>query len=279
VEFDEDFGLPYIPIVSPTSAFYQHLPPIYRRNIWIVSIQDIEPITPTEVYEAIHHHLETNEPVLSIIISKRKPSSRTNLLKLRATFDQVQQYPKKIANYAVTNPSRPITPKHIKDFDKTGLYSPLSSWRCAIGCQHTALGCESSCQGSRKRHIWSLLSSLRQWLYDGEGIRLQGILCCHRGDWFLPTTSSGFVKRIPIMSSHRQKQFMSSKASTQYKEQNRQASNGVIRSHHYFVLWEWRKMQQITQCGLVKEEKIPSSFSLKPMISCSLWVASNSTST
>jgi len=58
IQFDEDFGLPYIHTVSPQSSFYQHLPPTYRRNIWIVSILDSEPITPTEVYEAIEYSLK-----------------------------------------------------------------------------------------------------------------------------------------------------------------------------------------------------------------------------
>ena len=121
VNFDEDFGLPYIATVHPQSAFYQHFPPLYRRNIWIVSIHDSEPITPTEVYETIAHLLESNEPVISIIIAKRRPHDRTELTTLRATFDQIQQYPKKIANFAVTNPTRPITPKHVTEFEKTGL--------------------------------------------------------------------------------------------------------------------------------------------------------------
>ena len=121
IKFDEDFGLPLIPIVHPQSSFHQNLPPSYRRNIWIVSINDTEPVTPTEVYETIHHHIQNKDPVLSIIIAKRRPPDRTNLTTLRATFDQIQNYPKKIANYAVTNPSRPTTPKNVKDFDKTGL--------------------------------------------------------------------------------------------------------------------------------------------------------------
>jgi len=121
VIFDEDFGLPLIQSVHPQSSFYQNLPPFYRRNIWIVSINDTEPVTPTEVYETITHLLQTNEPVMSIIISKRSPPDRTSLTTLRATFDQIQNYPKKIANYAVTNPTRPITPRNVKDFDKTGL--------------------------------------------------------------------------------------------------------------------------------------------------------------
>ena len=121
IHFDEDFGIPYLKQIDPQSSFYQHLPPMYRRNIWIVAIQDTEPITPTAAYETIAHHIKQNEPVISIIIAKRKPPNRTNLLTYRATFDQIQQYPKKIANYAITNPTRPITSKHVKDFDKTGL--------------------------------------------------------------------------------------------------------------------------------------------------------------
>jgi len=121
IKFDEDFGLPLIPIVHPQSSFYQNLPPFYRRNIWIVSINDTEPVTPTEVYETIQYNVNNKDPVLSIIIAKRHPPDRTQLTTLRATFDQLQNYPKKIANYAVTNPSRPTTPKHVKDFDKTGL--------------------------------------------------------------------------------------------------------------------------------------------------------------
>jgi len=121
VTFDEDFGLPLIQTIHPQSSFYQNLPPFYRRNIWIVSINDTEPVTPTEVYESITHHLNTNEPVMSIIIAKISPPDRTNLTTLRATFDQIQNYPQKIANYAVSNPTRPITPRNVKDFKQTGL--------------------------------------------------------------------------------------------------------------------------------------------------------------
>jgi len=121
VSFDEDFGLPLLQTVHPQSSFYQNLPPFYRRNIWIVSINGTEPVTPTEVSETIAHHLSINEPVMSVIISKRRPPDRTNLTTLRATFDQIQNYPKKIANFAVSNPTRPTTPKNVKDFEHTGL--------------------------------------------------------------------------------------------------------------------------------------------------------------
>jgi len=131
---------------------------------------DSEPITSTEVYETIEYSIKQNQPVISIVISKQKPPSRTNLLALRAIFDQIQQYPKKITNCAITNPTRPVTPKYVKDFIKTGLkqqwmkslfenysknaqvaylYRAIPNQRCTQKCQNSSLSCQSLRQGPR----------------------------------------------------------------------------------------------------------------------------------
>ena len=120
ISFDSSYGLPIIKSVSPTSSFYQHLPASFRRNIWITAVEDDEPISPKAVYDAVNRHVTSNHPVLSIIICKRTPSMRSELVSLRAQFDQLQTIHKE-SSYAVSLSTRPDTPKSITDINKSNL--------------------------------------------------------------------------------------------------------------------------------------------------------------
>ena len=123
--YDDAYGLPMIKEVHPSTAFYSHHPARLRRNIWLVAVQDTEPISATEAYKTLRFHiLEQKETAIIFILCKRTNPNRTNLQILRATFDQFRQYPasKHIpsASYAITHPCKPMTPRSIKDFDSTG---------------------------------------------------------------------------------------------------------------------------------------------------------------
>ena len=92
ISFDEYYGLPFIKQIEETSPWYHLLPPKFRRNIWILSINTSEPITPTVAYDTISHYLKIHTKI-KIIISKWEPTTKTKLDCYRSQFDQVRSTP------------------------------------------------------------------------------------------------------------------------------------------------------------------------------------------
>ena len=125
---DDYFGLPFIKSIHESSPWYIQLHAKFRRNIWILSINTIEPITPTAAYETITHFTKENKTI-QVTISKWEPTTRTKLECFRSQFDQIRSTPlhklhpndtiEKIeevdpqVNYAVYAPVKPPNPNHI----------------------------------------------------------------------------------------------------------------------------------------------------------------------
>ena len=127
IGFDDYFGIPFAKYIEDTSPWYLLLPPKFRRNVWIVSINATEPITPTAAYEAIIHYSQQNK-IITVTLSKWEPTTRTKLHCYRSQFDQVRSTPlhtvkpnsskendsiNPTANYAVYAPTKPSNPNHI----------------------------------------------------------------------------------------------------------------------------------------------------------------------
>ena len=141
IKYDDNFGLPLIDIVSPESSFFNHLPVSYRRNIWIASIEDDEPITPSGAYEAIDQHVSSGNPIVTFIICKRTISTRSQIQTLRSQFDQYQRIHKRpsctsnptthipSAAYAISLPEKPDTPKNIVDIKRSQL---KAEWKLSL---------------------------------------------------------------------------------------------------------------------------------------------------
>lgn len=142
VTFDEFFRLPFIKQIQVHSPWYINLPGNFRRNVWILSINAIEPITPTAVYESIAFYLQTNITI-KVTLSKWEPVTRTKLDSYRSQFDQIRPTPlhsvppaksaqKPISpqgNFAIFAPQKPTAPAHIGEIFK----SPLNiEWKKSL---------------------------------------------------------------------------------------------------------------------------------------------------
>ena len=136
IKFDDAFGLPIIHNIHPNSSFFNHLPVRYRRNIWIVSIENEEPITPSAAYDAIQENITNGNPIVTFLITKRQLPQRTSLQSLRAQFDQFPRIHKQShlqskpsSSYAVSLPTKPSTPSNINDIKN----SPLKrEWKLSL---------------------------------------------------------------------------------------------------------------------------------------------------
>ena len=69
------FGI-FISYNDSTSPWYINLPPKLRRNVFILGIESIEPITPSTAYDSIEYNVKNNKFLLSIILCKWQPTTR-----------------------------------------------------------------------------------------------------------------------------------------------------------------------------------------------------------
>lgn len=110
----------------------------FRRNIWVLSINNSEPITPTATYEAIEFHIK-NSTTITVMLSKWEPTTRTKFDSYRSQFDQVRSTKLHTVgpaskndkenttpvdlqgNYAVYITTKPIAPEHIGELLKSDL--------------------------------------------------------------------------------------------------------------------------------------------------------------
>ena len=86
ISYDEYFGLTFVKYIEDTNPWYHLLPPKFRRNIWILSINSTESIT------AISHYIKENKTI-KVVISKWEPTTSTKLDCYRSQFDQVRPTP------------------------------------------------------------------------------------------------------------------------------------------------------------------------------------------
>lgn len=55
IQYDIHFGIPLVKEILPTSPWYISLPSKFRRNIWILGLDNTEPIAPSAAYDTLEH--------------------------------------------------------------------------------------------------------------------------------------------------------------------------------------------------------------------------------
>ena len=136
ISYDQHYGLPFVKEIPSTSPWYQNLPAKFRRNIWLLAINNIEPITPSAAYDSIEYNIKKKSFVLAIILSKWEYTTRTAIETIRTQFDQLQhntlaphfskpsdntKFQPTItpsASFAIVSATKPTAPAHFGEFHK-----------------------------------------------------------------------------------------------------------------------------------------------------------------
>jgi hypothetical protein len=128
--FDDDYCLCYLASCDAESLFLQALPTYYRRNIYILTVNDSDPVTVDDTVAALKscqvlHAMSRIE----IGIVKCNSHHRTALEEQRAMFNQVRFAPvtvpdlpipiEPVACRAVTAGIKPDTPAHLGEMLKS----------------------------------------------------------------------------------------------------------------------------------------------------------------
>ena len=121
LEDDDEYGLPIIVYMNPTSPFLVGCKKTLTKNAWMVSVHYEEPITVERFIQYVDHLREVNTLVVSVTLSKR-PITATTLRyqEFRSRFDQMraitnQAYTPTV-NYAIHSPVKPTAPASFKEF-------------------------------------------------------------------------------------------------------------------------------------------------------------------
>ena len=84
---NEHYFAPYLKSTEPSSPFYKILTTKYRKNAWIVSINDEEPITGNYAVQVLKElQVEDKSRVVTIILCRRSRSLNTNYEDYRSIF-------------------------------------------------------------------------------------------------------------------------------------------------------------------------------------------------
>ena len=89
---DEYFNIPYLSKTVRDTPAFETIPAIHRRNMFIVSVNQQEPITAARAIELIKppRLRSQNTIVIKLQITKRISSAKSKLQELRSTFDQIR---------------------------------------------------------------------------------------------------------------------------------------------------------------------------------------------
>jgi hypothetical protein len=128
--FDDDYCLYYLASCDADSLFLQALPPYYRRYIYILTVNDSDPVTVDNTLAALKYcqvlHAMSR---IELGVVKRNSHHRTALEEQRAMFNQVRFAPvtvpdlpipiEPVACHAATAGIKPDTPAHLGDMLKS----------------------------------------------------------------------------------------------------------------------------------------------------------------
>jgi hypothetical protein len=123
---DDDYCLCYLAHCDADSLFLQALPPYYRRNIYILTVNNSDPVTVDDILDALKScqvlHAMSR---IDLGIVKRNSHHRTALEEQRAMFNQVRFAPvtvpdllipiEPVACLVVTAGIKPDTPAYLGD--------------------------------------------------------------------------------------------------------------------------------------------------------------------
>ena len=118
---DDDFGLPIIVSMHPTSPFLTGCKKVLTKNTWIISIHYEEPTTVERFMQYVDHLRETNTLLVSVTLSKRPVTVPTlRYQEFRYRFDQMRPITNKAnsptAKFAIHSPVKPTAPSSFKEF-------------------------------------------------------------------------------------------------------------------------------------------------------------------
>jgi hypothetical protein len=136
--FDDDYCLCYLASCDADSLFLQALPPYYGRNIYILTVNDSDPVTVDDTLAALKSCQVLHAmPRIELGIVKRNSHQRTALKEQRAMFNQVRfasvtvpSLPipiEPVACRAVTAGIKPDTPAHLGDILKSPYKAELKA--------------------------------------------------------------------------------------------------------------------------------------------------------
>jgi hypothetical protein len=128
--FDDDYCLCYLASCDAYSLFLQALPPYYLRNIYILTVNNSDPVTVDGTLASLKscQVLHAMSPI-ELGIIKRNSHHRTALEEQRAMFNQVRFAPVTVPDHpipiepvacrAITAGIKPDTPAHLGDMLKS----------------------------------------------------------------------------------------------------------------------------------------------------------------
>lgn len=87
---DDVYGIPVIQKMGKTSPFYRNLPCRFRRNSFIISINEDEPITTERVYEYIEELRNQGVEQLEVTLARHPSSYASEYNQLQSYFDQLR---------------------------------------------------------------------------------------------------------------------------------------------------------------------------------------------
>ena len=126
---DEDFTIPNITDTIPNLTAGHQLPSQAKQNVWIVAINEEEPITAQGVIDELNlHQTPRGKSKIEISLCRRKSYQITYLEEIRSRFDQVRPV---VSHLEVCLPKKPPTPilfgvggffgRRTSRFENTGL--------------------------------------------------------------------------------------------------------------------------------------------------------------
>jgi hypothetical protein len=125
---DQEYHIPFLDRVYVDSPWFNEIPPSARRNMWIVAINDEEPIMGTSFIDYLHH---LQDPVevrfATLILARRTCNTMTNFQELRSQFDQMRPVISHLASF----PKRPTKYSNIGECLKS---AERSCWKEALFC-------------------------------------------------------------------------------------------------------------------------------------------------
>lgn len=141
LKFCSYFNLTYVEQCTNISTWYKSIPAAFRRNVFILSIENNDIIHDDYAIKLLHQHQQNNVPsVIKITLVKRsKYKALTTLAENRIIFDhnnlttlydkEHHEHPIPKINKLVTCPEKPDTPAHIGDVLKSRL---ASDWKSSM---------------------------------------------------------------------------------------------------------------------------------------------------
>jgi hypothetical protein len=105
---DKDFHIPFLldPVLYSDSPWFTEIPPLARRNMWIVTIDEEEPIMSTSFIDCLHHlQYPVEFRTATLILARRTYHTMTNYQEIRSNFNQMRPVISHLASFQERPPT------------------------------------------------------------------------------------------------------------------------------------------------------------------------------